>query len=244
VCQPLLAASQQISRNERAGECLQTIGCCAFQEGIGELLKSDAVLAQAISQPMMLIEADTGREWKVGAHANEHSPPTPIVDVKIVLNDPALGDLKMPPVRGLVTNSNHDPRWLARFEDDDHCVWLGTFEVWIHEFVTPTIRRVHDRNIALGRSFRHPALKFVSDAAQSVPRHRVELAVRIEEPDHPLRLLERLNQSIQQNAIEAAIVPIYAVPVVLVKGVHDRPPLLCQGQDRSSYSGSSNMAPP
>src|SRR3984893_2548929 len=92
-------------------------------------------------------------------------------------------------------------------KDDYHCVWLGTFEIWIDEFVTPTIRRVEDRDIALGRSFFHPLLKFVRDAAQSVACHRVELAIRIEEPYHSLRLLERLNQSIQQNAVEAAIVP-------------------------------------
>ena len=77
--------------------------------------------------------------------------------------------------------------------------------------------------ISLGRSFLHPLLKFVSDAAQSVARHRVQLTIRIEEPDHSLRLLKRLNQSIYQNAVEAAIVPMYAVPVVLVEGVHDRP---------------------
>src|ERR1700730_10973655 len=139
--------------------------------------------------------------------------------------------------------ASYGPSWLARFEDDYHCVWLGTFEIWIDEFVTPTIRRVEDRDIALGRSFFHPSLKFVRDAAQSVACHRVELAIRIEEPDHSLRLLERLNQSIQQNAVEAAIVPIYAIPVMLVEGVHDRPPLLYQDQDRSGYSRVSNMAP-
>src|SRR5437870_3702690 len=63
VCQPLLAASHQIWRNERVGECLQAIGCRAFEESIAELLESDAVLAQTIGQPMVLIEADTGGGW-------------------------------------------------------------------------------------------------------------------------------------------------------------------------------------
>ena len=58
-----------------------------------------------------------------------------------------------------------------------------------------------------------------------------------------LRLLEWLNQSIQQNAVETAIVPIYAVTVVLVEGVHDRPPLQCQDRDRSGYLWFSTMAP-
>src|SRR5690242_5283503 len=48
MCQPLLAASKQLSRSERVRECLQAIGCGALEEGIGELLESDAALAQAI----------------------------------------------------------------------------------------------------------------------------------------------------------------------------------------------------
>jgi hypothetical protein len=87
VCQPLLAASHQLSRSEGVSECLQAIGCRACQEGVGALLESDAALAQAIGQPMVLIEADTGGEWKVGAHAHEHSPPVPVINVKVVLND-------------------------------------------------------------------------------------------------------------------------------------------------------------
>src|SRR6516164_5928348 len=97
--QPLLAANQQISRSERVGECLEAIGCCAFEEYIGELLESDAILAQAIGQPMVLIEADTGRERKVGAHAHEHSPPVPVIDVEVVLNDPSLSNLELHPRR-------------------------------------------------------------------------------------------------------------------------------------------------
>ena len=65
VRQPLLAAGHQIPRGERVGELLQALRNCAFQEGIGGLLKSDAVLAHAVGQPMVLIETDTGGEWKV-----------------------------------------------------------------------------------------------------------------------------------------------------------------------------------
>jgi hypothetical protein len=34
----------------------------------------------------VLIEADTGGEWKVGADAHEHSSPVPVIDVKVVLH--------------------------------------------------------------------------------------------------------------------------------------------------------------
>jgi hypothetical protein len=68
---------------------LQTIGCGAFEEGIGEPLELEVAFAPAIGQPMVLIESDAGGEWKIGAHANEHSPPVPIVDVAVVLGHPA-----------------------------------------------------------------------------------------------------------------------------------------------------------
>jgi len=72
---------------------LQAIRLGAFQEGVGTLLELDAVLSHAVGQPMVLIEADTGGEWKVRADAHEHPPPVVVIDVKVVLNDPALGHL-------------------------------------------------------------------------------------------------------------------------------------------------------
>src|SRR3981081_3799740 len=52
-------------------------------------------------------------------------------------------------------------------------------------------------------------------------RHRIKLTVRIEEADHSLRLLKRLNQPIQQDAVETTIMPVDATLMVLVEGVHD-----------------------
>src|SRR5579863_2306330 len=96
VRQPLLAAGHQIPRGERVGEFLQAIGSYAFQEGIGGLLESDTFLAHAVGQPMVLIEADTGGEWQVRADAHKHSSPVPVIDIKVVLNDPALRELEVP----------------------------------------------------------------------------------------------------------------------------------------------------
>jgi hypothetical protein len=50
------------------------------------------------------------------------------------------------------------------------------------------------------------------------------LSIRIEKADDPLRLLERLNQPIEQNTVKTTIVPTDAVFVVLEKGVHHRLP--------------------
>jgi hypothetical protein len=50
------------------------------------------------------------------------------------------------------------------------------------------------------------------------------VAIGFEKANDPLRLLERLNQPIQQNAVETTIMPMDAVLVVLVEGVHGRLP--------------------
>ena len=56
-----------------------------------------------------------------------------------------------------------------------------------------------------------------------MPGDRVKLPVAIEEADHSFRLLKRLDQSVQQNPIEAPIAPTNAIPVVFIKGVHEKP---------------------
>jgi len=67
-------------------------------------------------------------------------------------------------------------------------------------------------------------LKLLGNVAQRVPAHRVKLPVGVEEADDALRLLERLNQPVQQDAIKASVMPSNAVPVVFVEGVHERHP--------------------
>ncbi len=53
--------------------------------------------------------------------------------------------------------------------------------------------------------------------------HWIKLPIRVEEANDALRLLERLNQSIQKNAIKATVVPTNAVLVVFIEGVHEGP---------------------
>src|ERR1700732_2725277 len=77
VRQPLLATGYQIARGKRVGEFLQAIGNCAFQEGVGGLLESDALLAHAVGQPMVLVGAATGGEWQGGGDADAHLSPAP-----------------------------------------------------------------------------------------------------------------------------------------------------------------------
>ena len=146
--QPLLAAGHQIPRGERVGELLQALRNCAFQEGVGGLLESDALLAHAVGQPMVLVEADTGGEWQVRADAHEHSSPVPVIDIKVVLNDPALRELEVPSVGDLVADGRHDACRFPRFEDDHDCVGLGPFEIRVDEFVTTALRCFDNRDVA------------------------------------------------------------------------------------------------
>ena len=71
----------------------------AFEEGIGTLLKIDAFAQHALGQPVVLVEADPRGKGEIRAHAHEHPTPTLVVNVKVVLHDPALRQLQMPAIR-------------------------------------------------------------------------------------------------------------------------------------------------
>src|SRR6516225_3458259 len=73
----------------------------------------------------MLVEANTGRERKVGANAHKHSSPVPVVDVKVVLNDPALRELKVPSVRDLVADGSHDASGFSCLENGHDLIGLA-----------------------------------------------------------------------------------------------------------------------
>src|SRR5690242_14302177 len=96
----------------------------ATQEGIRALLEIEAVFRHPQRPPVMLIQADAGREWQIRAHADEHASPALIVDVKVVLHDAALCDLQMPPVLLPVSYRSHDASRLAALHDCHDLVWL------------------------------------------------------------------------------------------------------------------------
>jgi hypothetical protein len=76
------------------------------------------------------------------------------------------------------------------------------------------------------------------------PRYRIDFSIRIEGADDPLRLLGRLNQSIQQDAVETAIMPADDVFVVLKDEFMpaSQPPSCSQGS--YGYHCPSSMALP
>ena len=143
-----------------------------------------------------------------------------VVDVEVVLGDPTLGDLKMPAVVMPVADRNHDPRRLTRLEDHHDLIGFGAPEVGRDELVAATGGSFHDRRTPLVRAILNPALELLGDTSQKITAHRVLLAVAAEKADHPFGLLEGLNQSVEENAIETAIAKTDAVLMMLEKGVH------------------------
>src|SRR2546426_8407655 len=106
--EPFLGANQQIAASERVSQLLQALGIGTVEESVRALLERDSFLAQAVGQPVVLIEANSGGERKIGTHAHEHTSPAAVVDIEVVLEDPTPGDLQMPAVVRRFANSDHD----------------------------------------------------------------------------------------------------------------------------------------
>jgi hypothetical protein len=68
---PLLAATDEVAGGQFVGELLQAPRFGATDEGVGALPEVDALLAQAVGEPMMLVEIDPRREWQIGADSGE-----------------------------------------------------------------------------------------------------------------------------------------------------------------------------
>jgi hypothetical protein len=63
-------------------------------------------------------------------------------------------------------------------------------------------------------------VELVGNPGQDLPRDPRAIAVDVEEAEYALGLLEGLDQSVQQNPIEASIVELDAILVLFEKGVH------------------------
>ena len=112
----------------------------------------------------MLIETNPGGEREIGAYAHEHPTPAAVVDIEVVLHDPALGDLKVPAVCLLVADCRRDPRRFSCFEDDDDLIRLGASEGEFDKFVVSALRRLDNLSV--------PFVVVPSPSSETVPRHR------------------------------------------------------------------------
>ena len=88
---------------------------------------------------------------------------------------------------------------LAALDDRDGLIRLRSPEMEVQELVAAAFRRFENRCVPLLRTVDSPVLELAGDFAQYVPAHRILLAIRVEETDHTLRLLKRLNETVQQS---------------------------------------------
>jgi hypothetical protein len=174
----------------------------------------NTLLAHAIGEPVMLIQTHACGERKIGADANEHAPPMGIVEIDAVLVDPALFDFEMPAVILGVSVGNQDAGGFPCFQNDHDFIRLGAPEIGIHEIIPAALGSIQDRHPPLPRVLRDPIPELVCDIRQPMARHTLSVSIGIEEADHPLRLLEGLDQAVEQPAVEAPILKSHVILMV------------------------------
>ena len=159
---------------------------------------------------------------EVGAEPDKEPTPVAVLQIKVVLDDPAPRVLEMPAI--VFPDRDQDPRGLAPLHDDHDLIGLRSAEVRLNEFVPPTRGGLDDRRApGLGLS-QHPPLVLGGNVRQDRLAHRILLSIRVEEPDDALRLLEGLDQPVDQDAVKAPVPETNAILVMLVEGVHGHPP--------------------
>src|SRR6516165_8000789 len=87
--QPLLSTGDHLVGGEGIGEFLKGFRIGTLQEGVGALLKANVTLLHAQGQPIMLIEADASGEGEIGTDPHKHLSPAGVLDIEVVLLDPA-----------------------------------------------------------------------------------------------------------------------------------------------------------
>src|ERR1700758_3674621 len=87
-----------------------------------------------------------------------------VVDVKVILHDPALSQLEVPAV--FCPDGNHDPGRFPGFEDDHHCIVLGMLKVRIDKVITPSIGCIQDRHAPFLATVLKPILKLLSESCE------------------------------------------------------------------------------
>ena len=105
-------------------------------------------------------------------------------------------------------------------ENDNDLIPLGALEVGLDKFVAPSLWRLDDRSIPCFGLLLDPALELLGNAAQHLAADRIDLPVAAEKADHPLGLLKRLDEAIEQDPVKTPVTKADAVFVVLVEAVH------------------------
>src|ERR1700674_2910079 len=88
--------------------------------------------------------------------------------------------------------------------------------------IPTTLGNIEDGGAPFLGTVLHPAMELISDFPQHIPAYRILIPIRTEETYHSLGLLERLDQTVEQNPIKATISETNVILVMLVESVHGK----------------------
>ena len=216
--QPFLPATGQIVGRQGICQLLKLLRMTAFEERIGTLLKIDPFGAHAVGQPVVLIEANARRKRQVGTDAHEHPTPVLVVNVKVILHDPTRCQLEVPAL--FLPDGDHDPGRFPGFENDNHLIVLGVPKVGSDKVITPLLGRIQKGHAPSLATVYDPVVKLLGNIAQKIAANPLALPIGIKEADDSLRLLKRLNQSVQKNAIKTTVGKFDVILMMFAEGVH------------------------
>ena len=148
----------------------------------------------------------------------------------------------MPAAVLLVSDGDRHARRLATLDDRDGLIRFGLPEIRIPELIAPVPGRFQDGRTPFPGPLHDPVLELPGGVPQHVAAHRILVSIGVEEAGHSFGLLERLDQSVQQDSVEAPVTAANAIgpqpsqrpylsndkqrsrrrlwSVMLVKGVH------------------------
>jgi hypothetical protein len=124
-------------------------------------------------------------------------PPAGVVEVEVVLNDPALSHLEMPAIILLVAIGDQDAPRFSGSDNGHDWIGFGLFEVGIDETIAPAIGGLQHWHAPLLRPVRDPVLVLLGNGTEFIACDTLAIAIGVEEANHPFRLLERLDQPVQ-----------------------------------------------
>src|SRR4029453_15742344 len=168
----------------------------------------------------MLVQTEASGKGKVRADPNEHPTPLAVIQIEVVLLNPALFQLQMPAVFFLVSDRRHDACRFPALENTDDLVGLGPLEVAVDKVVPASGGSFQDRRLPFLGTILDPVMELRGNLAQQVAADRIELPVRVEETHHAFLLLKGLDDAVQQNAVETPIGHSNVMLMMLAKGVH------------------------
>ena len=102
-----------------------------------------------------------------------------VVNVKVILHDPTLRQLKVPAV--FCADGSHDPSWFPGFENDHYVIFLGVLKVRIDKVITPSLRGIQNGRAPFLAPVLDPVLKLLGDIAQAVASNPFALSIGIKE---------------------------------------------------------------